>query len=100
MLPAIHAEVGERVTVMLDSGVRRGSDVLTALALGARFVFLGRPTLYGVVAGGQPGATKAVQLLRNEVDLVMRQIGITALEQLGPDFVTLDPELATRNYPR
>ena len=66
----------------------------------ARFVFLGRPTLYGVVAGGKPGAAKALQLLRNEVDVVMRQVGITALEQLGPDFVTLDPELPTRNYPR
>ncbi|MCP5149233.1 MAG: alpha-hydroxy-acid oxidizing protein [Ectothiorhodospiraceae bacterium] len=100
VLPAIVDAVGDRMTVMLDSGIRRGSDVITALALGARFVFLGRSTLYGAVAGGQVGAAKAVSILRNEVDLVMGQIGISTLDQLGPDFVEWDPEALRRNHPR
>ena len=56
VLPAINAAVGDKMTVMFDSGIRRGSDVIVALCLGAKFVFVGRPTLYGVAAGGCPGA--------------------------------------------
>ena len=54
VLPAIHAAVGDKMTVMYDSGIRRGSDVIVALCLGAKFVFVGRHTLYGVAAGGVP----------------------------------------------
>src|SRR5260370_6730382 len=57
-LPAIKAAVGDKLTVMLDSGVRRGADILIALCLGAQFVFFGRPTLYGAVAGGLPGVKR------------------------------------------
>ena len=57
-LPAIKAAVGDKVTVMLDSGVRRGADILIALCLGAQFVFFGRPTLYGAVAGGLPASKR------------------------------------------
>ena len=96
-LPGIVAAVGDRATVMLDSGIRRGSDVLIALSLGAKFVFLGRPTLYGVIAGGEPGARMAIDILRNEVDSVMGQIGCTSLDQLGLDFVQLDPDELRRN---
>lgn len=100
VLPAINAAVGDRMTLMLDGGVRRGSDVLIALCMGAKFVFLGRPTLYGVVAGGVAGASKAVGILRNEIDLVMAQIGVTSLDQLGPDFVHWDEDELRRNMPR
>ena len=100
MLPAMNAAVGDRMTLMLDGGVRRGSDVLIALCMGAKFIFLGRPTLYGVVAGGVPGASKAAGILRNEIDLVMAQIGVTRLDQLGPDFVHWDEEELRRNMPR
>ncbi len=58
VLPAVKAAVGDRMTVMLDSGVRRGADILIAMCLGAQFVFFGRPTLYGAVAGGLPGSRK------------------------------------------
>ena len=54
------AAVGDKLTVMLDSGVRRGADILIALCLGAQFCFMGRPTLYGAVAGGMPGVKKAI----------------------------------------
>jgi L-lactate dehydrogenase (cytochrome)/(S)-mandelate dehydrogenase len=86
-LPAIKAAVGDRMTVMLDSGVRRGADILIALCLGAQFVFFGRPTLYGAVAGGLPGVKKAIDIFRTEIDLVMGQIGCPSLSELGPDFL-------------
>jgi L-lactate dehydrogenase (cytochrome)/(S)-mandelate dehydrogenase len=90
VLPAIKAAVGDRMTVMLDSGVRRGADILIALCLGAQFVFFGRPTLYGAVAGGLDGVKKAVDIFRGEIDLVMGQIGCPSLNELGPDFLWTD----------
>ena len=89
-LPAIKAAVGDKLTVMLDSGVRRGADILVALCLGAQFVFFGRPTLYGAVAGGVPGVKKAVDIFKGEIDLVMAQIGCPSLSELGPDFLWRD----------
>ena len=86
-LPAIKKAVGDRVTLMLDSGVRRGADILIALALGARFVFVGRATLYGAAAGGIPGVRKAISILRNEIDLTMAQIGCPSLDQLDASFL-------------
>ena len=99
VLPAIDAAVGERLTVMLDGGVRRGSDILIALASGARFVFLGRPTLYGAIAGGDAGAAMAVDILRDELDKVMAQIGCPSLDQLGPDFLHWDLERRNNGRP-
>jgi L-lactate dehydrogenase (cytochrome)/(S)-mandelate dehydrogenase len=90
VLPAIKAAAGDKLTVMLDSGVRRGADILIALCLGAEFVFFGRPTLYGAVAGGLAGVRKAVDIFRGEIDLVMGQIGCQSLDQLGPDFLWTD----------
>jgi L-lactate dehydrogenase (cytochrome)/(S)-mandelate dehydrogenase len=90
VLPAIKAAVGDRAAVVLDSGVRRGADILIALCLGADFVFMGRPTLYGAAAGGLPGVKKAVEIFRHEIDLVMGQIGCPSLDQLGPDFLWTD----------
>jgi (S)-mandelate dehydrogenase len=87
VLPAIKAAVGNRMTVMLDSGVRRGADILIAMCLGADFVTFGRPTLYGAVAGGLPGVKKAIDIFRTEIDLVMGQIGCPSLNELGPDFL-------------
>ena len=97
VLPALDAAVGDRMVLMLDGGVRRGADILIALASGAKFVFLGRPTLYGAVAGGAAGAVKAVDILRDEIDKVMAQIGCPSLDQLGPEFLHWDPEDAARN---
>ena len=90
VLPAIKAAVGDKMTVMLDSGVRRGADILIALCLGAQFCFFGRPTLYGAAAGGLAGVKKAISILRGEIDLVMGQIGCPSLDQLGPDFLWRD----------
>jgi L-lactate dehydrogenase (cytochrome)/(S)-mandelate dehydrogenase len=90
VLPAIKEAVGGRLAVMLDSGVRRGADILIALCLGAEFVFMGRPTLYGAAAGGIPGVNKAIDIFRTEIDLVMAQIGCPSLAELGPDFLWHD----------
>lgn len=75
MLPAIRDAVGDKLELILDSGVRRGSDVVIARCLGARAVTFGRPTLYGVAAAGQAGATHALNIIRKEIDMVMGQIG-------------------------
>ena len=90
VLPAIKRAVGDRMTVMLDSGVRRGADILIAMCLGAQFCFFGRPTLYGAVAGGLPGVKKAIDIFRGEIDLTMGQIGCPSLNELGPDFLWSD----------
>ncbi len=96
VLPAICAAAGDKLTVMLDSGVRRGADILTALCLGARFVFVGRATLYGAAAGGLAGVHKAIGILRKEIDLVMGQIGCPRLEALGPGFLLQPAAPVTR----
>ena len=90
-LPGVLAAVGGRATVMIDSGIRRGTDVLVALALGAKFAFIGRAAVYGVSAGGLAGAKKAIEILRREIDLNMAQMGCPSLAQLGPDFVREQP---------
>ncbi|MGO8917864.1 MAG: alpha-hydroxy acid oxidase [Stellaceae bacterium] len=86
LLPITQA-VGSKVSVMFDSGVRRGSDIVIARCLGARFVFVGRATLYGCAAGGVKGATRAIDILRDEIDRVMAQIGCPSFDQLGPDWL-------------
>jgi isopentenyl diphosphate isomerase/L-lactate dehydrogenase-like FMN-dependent dehydrogenase len=87
VLPAIKTAVGDRLTVMLDSGVRRGSDIVVARCLGADFVFVGRATLYGVAAAGLVGATRALDILREEIDLTLGLIGCASFDALGPDFL-------------
>jgi (S)-mandelate dehydrogenase len=87
VLPAIHAAVGDKMTVMLDGGIRRGSDAIVALCLGAKFLFVGRPTLYGVAAGALPGATRALSIFRQEIDTTMGQMGAPDIKSLGPHFL-------------
>lgn len=81
-LPAIVASVGGRMTVMLDSGIRRGSDVVKALALGANLVLLGRAPLYGMAAFGEAGAARAITLLTEEVARTMAMLGLTDIAQI------------------
>jgi L-lactate dehydrogenase (cytochrome)/(S)-mandelate dehydrogenase len=85
MLPLVVKAVGDRTTVMLDSGVRRGSDVITALCLGAKFVFVGRATLFGLAAGGLPGIKKAIAILRNELETTGRQMGCASVADFSID---------------
>jgi (S)-mandelate dehydrogenase len=87
VLLQITQAVGNRVAVMFDSGIRRGSDVVIARCLGARFVFTGRATLYGCAAGGPAGAKRAIDILKDEIDRVLAQIGCPSFDQLGPDWL-------------
>ncbi|MEO8441006.1 MAG: alpha-hydroxy acid oxidase [Betaproteobacteria bacterium] len=81
VLPGIVEQAGS-MTVMMDSGIRRGTDVLKALALGAQFVFVGRPFLYSAAMGGDAGVRHAIKLLKDEVDRDMALLGITTLAQM------------------
>ncbi len=83
LIPSVVSEVGEQLTVLVDGGFRRGSDVLKAIALGADGVMIGRPALYGLAAGGQPGAAHALQVLRSEMERVMMLLGCRTLGELG-----------------
>jgi isopentenyl diphosphate isomerase/L-lactate dehydrogenase-like FMN-dependent dehydrogenase len=84
-LPAIKAAVDGKIAVMLDGGIRRGADIVVALASGADFVFCGRAILYGVAAGGLPGASRAFDILRDELDRTMGQIGRVRIDELDGD---------------
>lgn len=86
VLPAIVAAAGS-MSVMLDSGIRRGTDVLKALALGAAFVFVGRPFLFAAAVGGQDGVAHAIRILAEEIDRDMALVGARTLADLTPDLL-------------
>ncbi|OPC83760.1 alpha-hydroxy-acid oxidizing enzyme [Embleya scabrispora] len=87
-LPEIATAVGDDLTVLFDSGVRTGTDILKALALGARAVLLGRPYIYGLALGGEPGITHVLRCLLAEFDLSMALSGHTHLNDLNPKILT------------
>lgn len=87
MLPAIRAAVGDDVELLLDSGVRRGSDMVIARCLGAKFSLFGRPTLFGAAAAGEVGIARTLQIVRNEIDMVMAQIGCRAFDDLHAGYL-------------
>ena len=84
VLPEIARAVGDRLVVIVDSGFRRGTDVVKAIALGAQAVMVGAATLYGLAAGGEEGVRHALGILSREVDRVLGQLGCTSLAELGP----------------
>ena len=86
-LPAVAKAVGGKLTVLLDGGVRRGVDILKARALGAQAVLVGRATLFGVMAGGEPGAQRALQILSSELERAMKLCGVRSMAEVGPDLV-------------
>lgn len=86
-LPGIVRAASGRVPVYLDGGVRRGSDVFKALALGAAGVLTGRATLYGVLAAGEEGADRALHILRDELARTMQLCGARAIANIGPDML-------------
>ncbi len=89
VLPQIVAAVGDRMTVIVDSGFRRGSDVLKGLALGAKAVLIGRSTLYGVAADGEAGAARAITIFRDEIDRVLGLLGCRSIAELNPEYLAL-----------
>lgn len=92
VLPEIVDAVGSRATVFCDSGFRRGSDVVKALCLGADAVMVGRSTLYGVAAGGEAGASRALQIFRDEIHRNIALLGVNTLAELGPQYLKFADE--------
>ena len=86
-LPAIVDAVGDRIEVHMDGGVRSGQDVIRALALGAKGVYIGRPFLYGLGAGGQAGVSKCLDIIRNELDLTMAFCGLRDVRQVDKNIL-------------
>lgn len=82
LLPGVADAVAGRIPILVDSGFRRGSDVVKALALGARAVYIGRPYLWGLAAFGQEGVEAVLGLLRRELELSMRALGTPSLAEI------------------
>jgi (S)-mandelate dehydrogenase len=93
-LPAIVDAAGDRLTVLMDGGLRRGSDVVKAMSLGAKAVVLGRAPLYGVSAAGEAGASRAIDILAEETARVMALLGCGAMGALSPQYLSLSRGVA------
>ena len=89
MLKPIADAVGDQVEVVLDGGVRRGSDVVKAVALGARAVLIGRAYLWGLAANGQTGVENVLDILRGGIDSAMRGLGISSINELTPEHLVI-----------
>jgi 4-hydroxymandelate oxidase len=87
ILPEIIEVVGGRIPVLVDSGFRRGTDIIKALAMGAQAVCIGRPYLWGLGAFGQPGVERVLEILRNETRAVMQQVGAPSIKHLTASMV-------------
>ncbi|HUL48367.1 MAG TPA: alpha-hydroxy acid oxidase [Steroidobacteraceae bacterium] len=87
MLPEVAAAVGGRMSIVIDGGFRRGTDIIKALALGAEAVMLGRATLYGLGAGGEAGVTRALEMLCTETDRALGMLGCNSVSELKPAHV-------------
>nr|XP_039265800.1 hydroxyacid oxidase 1-like [Styela clava] len=103
-LPAIHAlpqiakAVNGRCEIYFDSGIRNGGDVAKAIALGAKAVFVGRPIIWGLACGGEKGAEKVLEILRDEFEVSMKLLGVTSIAELQsvPDLVIHESKISSR----
>jgi L-lactate dehydrogenase (cytochrome)/glycolate oxidase len=91
-LPAVVDAVGDQIEVLLDGGVRRGSDVVKALALGARAVMIGRASLWGLAANGQAGVENVLDILRGGIDSALLGLGRSDISELTRDDVVAPPD--------
>jgi isopentenyl diphosphate isomerase/L-lactate dehydrogenase-like FMN-dependent dehydrogenase len=89
------AAVGDRTEVLFDGGIRRGSDIVKALALGARAVLVGRAYVYGLGAAGGPGVTRAIEILRADVVRTLRLLGCPSAAALDRSFLELPSDWPT-----
>ena len=85
LLHPIATAVGDQVEVLMDGGVRRGSDVVKALALGARSVLIGRAYLWGLAANGQAGVENVLDILRGGIDSALLGLGLSSIDELAPE---------------
>uniref|UniRef100_A0A1B0DQ70 (S)-2-hydroxy-acid oxidase n=1 Tax=Phlebotomus papatasi TaxID=29031 RepID=A0A1B0DQ70_PHLPP len=87
VLPEIVAAVGDKVTVMMDGGIRQGTDVFKALALGAKLVFIGRPAIWGLTVAGQAGVENVLKIIKNELDICMATVGCASISEISKKYV-------------
>jgi L-lactate dehydrogenase (cytochrome) len=88
LLPSVARELGDDTEIVLDTGIMSGADIVAAIALGSRFTLVGRAYLYGLMAGGEAGVDRAIEILSDQVRRTMRLLGVTCLEELSPHHVT------------
>ena len=88
LLPEVARELGKHTEILLDTGIMSGADIVAAIALGARCTLIGRAYLYGLMAGGEAGVTRAIEILQGGVTRTMALLGVTCLEELSPQHVT------------
>lgn len=88
LLPKVVREVGEDATVMVDTGIMNGADIVASIALGAKFTLIGRAYLYGLMAGGRQGVDRTIAILRSEIERTMTLLGVSSLDELEPRHVT------------
>jgi L-lactate dehydrogenase (cytochrome)/(S)-mandelate dehydrogenase len=86
-LPGVVAAAGGRIPVLIDGGIRRGADVLKALALGASLCLIARPQLFGLAVAGEAGVARVLDILRREIDRAMGLLGVRTVAELGPDYL-------------
>ncbi len=86
-LSEVVGQIGGRIPVIVDGGFRRGTDIFKALALGANAVGIGRPYIWGLASFGRPGVEQVLEILRRELELVMKQCGTTSLEQINSSYI-------------
>jgi isopentenyl diphosphate isomerase/L-lactate dehydrogenase-like FMN-dependent dehydrogenase len=99
MLPEVVDAVGKRMHIIVDSGFRRGTDIVKALALGAEGVLMGRPAAFAVAAGGEAGVGHLIHLTKDEIDRTIGYLGCTSIDQLGRDHLLFDRVPFGRNAP-
>jgi L-lactate dehydrogenase (cytochrome) len=88
LLPKVVREVGKDATVMVDTGIMNGADIVASIALGAKFTLIGRAYLYGLMAGGRQGVDRTIAILRSEIERTMTLLGVSSLDELEPRHVT------------
>lgn len=88
LLPHVVREVGKDATVMVDTGIMNGADIVASIALGAKFTLIGRAYLYGLMAGGRQGVDRTIAILRAEIERTMALLGVSTLAELEPRHVT------------
>lgn len=96
LLPQVAREVGRDTTVMVDTGIMNGADIVASVALGADFTLIGRAYLYGLMAGGRPGVDRTIAILRDEIERTMKLLGVQSMAELEPRHVTQLVRLAPR----
>lgn len=88
LLPQVVREVGKDATIMIDTGIMNGADIVASVALGAKFTLIGRAYLYGLMAGGRAGVDRTIAILRSEIERTMALLGVSSLDELEPRHVT------------